>query len=184
MNLNDYQNQMMKFENSRKNLFGVIIFTAVNLALAFLKANMYFLFSATIPLAFFYNGWAVGSLVIIGIYVACWYFMEKIHGLILVPLVLFLLDCLFYALLIIGDISDGYGFDYQLIIDIVFHVFIMFYLISGTIAWIKIRKVNPQELLNDSAETAQVSADVVMPVETESATLKDNQETEAKTPQE
>lgn len=142
--VSNYQNEVQKFETSRRNLLAVVGFSAVNLVLLFLDIDMYFLFSATIPLALFAYGLGVVGIVVVAIYLACWYFMEKQRWLILIPLVLFFLDCLLYALFIYSDFVNGYSFDYTILIDVVFHGLIMFYLVTGTMAWLKIRKIEPQ----------------------------------------
>ena len=139
MNISIYRDELQKYENSRRNLLLVVGFTAVNLVLAFLKLNFYFLFSATIPMWLYYSGLGIIGIVVILIYLACWFFMGKQRWLILIPLVLFLLDCLLYAYVFYIDFTSGGNIDYSLIIDVVFHAYVMYYLVIGTMSWFKIR---------------------------------------------
>jgi len=140
MNASDYQNGVQQFEASRRYLLGVIGFTAVNIVLVFLKLGFYFLCAATIPMVLLYNGMGIVSVVIVLVYLACWFFMEKQRWLILVPTVLFLLDCLLFVWIFYLDFVEGNGFDYTLLPDVIFHGFIMYYLGMGTVAWFNIRK--------------------------------------------
>ncbi|MCL2817149.1 MAG: hypothetical protein FWD39_02020 [Clostridiales bacterium] len=153
--INALKQQAVKFTQSRNFLLIVVAFTAVNLLLFAFEADWYFLFSATVPLfiAGFGQGLAEESanngffilglilaFAVVAAYFACWLFANRARALILVALILFGIDCL--GLLWLMSIV---GFDASFILDIVFHGWIIFSLISGTAAWSKLRGVSTDD---------------------------------------
>ncbi len=130
------QTPAMKYKAARSNLLAVVAFSVINLLLMVLKADVYFLFSATVPLFVAavgaaltaelstpvpYIASAILALAIIGIYLVCYFQSKKKRGWLVAALVLFSLDCVFLLLTFSADS----------IIDILFHAWMMYYLIVG-----------------------------------------------------
>ena len=145
-----------KFANARKNLMLVIIFSVVNMALTVLNSNISFLFSATVPvlvlqvgqifseesgISMFLMAAAAIALIIIALYGICFLLSKKRRAFMLVALILFVLDTLFLLWTL------TLGFDSGVMLDIVFHVWILYFLISGTKAWIDLKKTPVEEEL-------------------------------------
>lgn len=139
---------MTVYAAARSNLLLVIAFTAINVVLRLVSADMYFLFSASTPLAmvdiasWFENtavlvGGAIMAFVVIGLYLLCWALSKKRPGWLVTALVLFVLDTL--VLLALYDIS-------AMILDLLMHIWVLYYLISGTVAANKMKKMSPEEL--------------------------------------
>lgn len=124
----------------RHNLLLVIIFTVVNLLFLLLEVDRYFLFSASVPYytTVFCNvldSIAVGyptigmftaislvvSVVILGVYLLCWFMSKKKSGWLIVALVLFSIDTL--ALLGFTVFMDLMG---ENILDFVFHAWVIY----------------------------------------------------------
>jgi cbb3-type cytochrome oxidase subunit 3 len=141
-----------KFDRSRNSLLLVVIFSAVNLVLAVFDSGIRLLYSATIPEELFWLGQEfsyetsnpvfvvlgiVLALAVILFYLACWHFSERKRVLIVVALVAFSLDTivLFYNLF-------TYEPDVSFLIDVAFQGWIMFSLITGAMAWSKLRTTN------------------------------------------
>jgi len=155
MDFNELRKQAVKFTQARNFLLIVVAFTAVNLILAAVEADWYFLFSAYAPLSIFYEGYWLAkefannafmiaglflAAIVIAMYAACWLFANRARVLILVALILFGIDCLLYAWLILL-----YGLEPSEIIDILFHAWIIYSLVGGTIAWSKLRGVSNED---------------------------------------
>ncbi|MCL2672034.1 MAG: hypothetical protein FWF10_08355 [Clostridiales bacterium] len=163
----------MKFKRARSNLLLVVIFTAANLLLTAFNAGVYMLFSATGPQFVFEVGrglaeefqstaFLVAGLIIafisIGLYFLCWLLAKRRRAFILVALIFFCIDCLLFVLLLLSG-----GFEVSYLLDIVFHGWILFSLISGTRAWAKLRGVSAEDLdaaLQNPAETAAVQPQI------------------------
>lgn len=159
-----------KYMSARHNLLLVVIFTAVNIGLLVAQSNSYFLFSASIPyylvdlgmylcgkypmeyyadmgaVEFFPNSFLVVmiviAVVILGLYLLSWFLSKKPRvGWMIFSLVIFVLDTLF-MLLIMGINAD-------MILDIVFHGWVVISLISGISSYFKLKKLpeEPEELL-------------------------------------
>ena len=145
----------MKYKRSRANLLLVIIVSVVNLFTLALNGS-YFLFSASIPAipvelampmteeeVVVFSDFIVP--IIIGIiltvpYLLCWIFSKKRAGWMIPALVFFSLDCLYLFLLATIDPT-------AVIIDILFHAWVMFYLITGVIHGFKLKKMPEDEPL-------------------------------------
>ena len=154
-----------KYNNCRANLLKVVLFTIINLfTLTF--GNSYFLFSATLPALFpavmselaadteYLASMGIlpeeaSVLVIVGLvigltltvpYLLCWIFSKKRVGWMVAALVFFSLDCL--LLVTMYDLTS-------VIIDILFHAWVMFYLITGVINGFKLKKMPEDEPLPD-----------------------------------
>ena len=138
--------QATKFKNARINLLLVIAFTAINLMFMIIETDLYFLFSATMPL-FFYGLFGVPGLIIalvgIGLYLMCFILSKNMRVFILVALVIFGVDTLMFL-----TIAFGVGFEISFVIDLAFHAWVLVCLVSGTIAWAKLKNVNPEYMEN------------------------------------
>lgn len=154
------------YVKSRSNLLAVAAFTLVNVILALVGSDSYFLFSASVPYfvsifgrAFFEElGSAVYliiagviSLVITGLYFLFWAMTKRHREWLDAATVCFGVDCLGLVLWTVL-----FGFDASLIIDYVFHAFVMFYLISGSIAAHKLLKMPPAEPVSMEAGIPQM----------------------------
>ncbi len=162
-----------KYNKSIANLLLVVVFTVINIVLLVLNANSYFLFSAFIPYfavdygmffcgmypeefyydmtdfelldsSFLYFTVAV-AVVILLFYLVSWYFAKKKKLWALIcALVLFTVDTLaMFAMT---------GFSTDSIIDIVFHVWVIAYLIIAINTFNKIKKA-PEEPIQEQTDT-------------------------------
>ena len=139
-----------KYNSSRYNLLLVLIFTLINVVICATGSDTYFLFSATIPYvvtvfgvafsielampAFTYIGCAIAILLLVP-YLLCWLFSKKKYGWLIGALVYFVLDTLFLFIFFL---------DVSMIIDYVFHAWVIFSLATG-IANGKKLKTLPEE---------------------------------------
>ena len=141
----------MKYKRSRANLLLVIIASLVNLFTIALNRS-YFYFSAAMPsllldISVQENPEVVFAdlliPIVVGIiltvpYLLCWIFSKKRVGWMVAALVFFSLDCL--LLVTMYDLTS-------VIIDILFHAWVMFYLITGVIHGFKLKKMPEDEPL-------------------------------------
>lgn len=162
---------LQRYNGSRNNLIFVVAFTLVNMVMLIAGSSSYFLFSSSIPyyLTFFgmyhtgklsadyYYGetefeplatsflviTVVISLVIVAIYGVCW-LMSKKHGFgwLIFALISFGIDTIF--------MFSFEGFSADMILDIIFHVWVIFSLCSGISAAVKLNKLPPQEGIAES----------------------------------
>jgi len=141
--------QAVKFNRARGNLLAVVIFTVINLFAIMLDFNFSFLFSAFVPQILHVIleemlGGAIGLVVALActaIYLVCYLLSKRWRAFILVALILFTLDTLaLFGFLVISGMFGDFLF------NILFHAWIMFYLVTGTVAWAKLRRVTPDEL--------------------------------------
>ncbi len=148
------------YDRSRANLLLVLIFTVINL-FTVTFANSYYLFSATLPAIFpatmaeiaadteylatigmtpetatplIIAGLVIGLILSVP-YFLCWIFSKKRVGWMVAALVFFSIDCL---LLLIS-------FDLTMILDILIHAVVMYYLITGVINGFKLKDM-PEDL--------------------------------------
>jgi hypothetical protein len=156
MDKNDIKQQVLKFEKARNNLLTVIVFTIINLILTAFDAGISFLFSATLPQVIFEIGKTLDSeigssiFMIIGLIIAFiiiityfvfWILAKRMRVFILVALIFFSVDSLVLLFLVL-DME----FNASLLLEIAFHVWILYYLINGVKAWAKIRGVHTDVL--------------------------------------
>ena len=164
-----------KYRASRLNLLLVVVFTAINLILLVTNANSYFLFSAFAPyfiasigmflcgrfpeeyyvdgleeMVFLDNSFFAALLIIAFIltllYLLAWFMSSKNRvGWLIFALVFFSLDTL--GMLVLN------GFSFDTIIDIVFHAWVIYYLVIGIIAHNKLKNLPPEEETVLSGET-------------------------------
>ena len=156
-----------KYRTSRINLLIVVIFTMVNVILLVTNADMYFLFSAFLPyyiagigmllcgrfpddyytdglegMVFLDNSFFVITLVIaivlVLVYLLAWFMSSKNRvGWLIFMLVFFGIDTL--LMLVLGGIS------FDSVINILFHAWVIYYLILGINSHFKLKKLPPEE---------------------------------------
>ena len=155
-----------KFANSRHNILMVLIFTVVNILLLVTNSNSYFLFSAYIPYMF-----ADLGMYLCGKYPAEYYgeeyaFAEFLHGSFLAVMLSIAAIILFFYLLswiltkkgskgwmvfalVFFSVDTGAmlllnGISTDMIIDVVFHAWVVYSLATGVSAANKLKKL-PEE---------------------------------------
>lgn len=130
----------LKYRAARSNLLLLTFFSTVNIIMALTASPMYMLFSATVPYyiaaagrslleeygSMRYIGAVAAAAIILTIpYVIFWLLSKKHYGAMIAALVYFSLDC---AALVYVSVML---FDAGMIIDILFHAWILYYLIIG-----------------------------------------------------
>ena len=163
-----------KYRDARVNLLIGMIATVVNCVLAVVGADMYFLFSITFPYAMALDGAASCGLVYdletyrkmmedpiaeflpmpylyimlavavipLIVYLLCWIFSKKRVGWLIAATALFVIDSLFLILY--------FGVDVSMLLDYIFHAWMLFILIRGILAHFKLKA-----LPNDPAQSPQ-----------------------------
>lgn len=143
-----------KYRNCRANLLLVTIVSILNL-FSLALSQTYFLFSARMPsflieliLVSVEEGAEIPFSdllipIVIGVvmtvpYLLCWIFSKKRVGWMIAALVLFSLDCVF--MLIMYNLS-------AVVLDLLFHAWVMFYLITGVIHGFKLKSMPEDEPL-------------------------------------
>lgn len=147
---------VLQFNKTRGNLLLVIAFTAVNLFLSAFRADYYLLFSATAPQFIYEVGRSLSqeyqngaymtiglvvAFVVILLYLICWALAKRSRAFILVALILFGVDSILFVYLFLAA-----GFEASYLLDVAFHVWILYYLISGVIVWARLRGVSADEI--------------------------------------
>jgi|GEM_PF-3080229 len=178
MNLdtNNLYQQAQKFSKARNNLFAIVLFSAINMAISLFDSSIRFLFSATTPELFLGFGrlfseetgnllflivGLVLALVVIGFYLVCWILSERKRAFMLVALIAFCTDTLLFIVLVILNASFD-GFDVSSMIETAIYGWILFSLVSGTMAWSKLRGISAEEyvnLLHPEVQTVTDSSD-------------------------
>lgn len=205
-NMTESQKLTSRYNGARSNILLVIAFTLVNSVLLFTGSDSYFLFSAAIPyymtlFGLFYTGrmpaeWYEGvefqpdpdavlyvyvaiAVVIVALYALMW-FLSKKHGYgwLVAALLMFVADtfAMFYYT----------GFSADMILDFVFHVWVLVSLASGIIAAINLKKLPEEEpcvaqegqtySYIPQAEMPVENAETYAPVEENAVETEDNQE--------
>ena len=147
----------IKYKHARLILLLVVLFTGLNLFSATFT-DTYFLFSATVPMIFpiigaslaeelgnnlyLYAMLGVGVLLVVP-YLLCWIFSKKRVGWMIASLIFFSLDCVLLLL----------SFDFSMIMDILFHGIVMFYLITGVMTGLKLKDLPAEDPLAPTADT-------------------------------
>jgi len=150
----DKKQQILIFEKSRNNLLLVIAFTVVNLVLIYFEAKVNFLFSATIPQFVLNVGKTLTDttddsiFLIIGLIIAFiavlsyfifWLLARRARVLILIALIFFGIDSLLLIYLVLNA-----EFDFSVLLECAFHVWILYYLFTGVKAWYNLRGVSTE----------------------------------------
>ena len=163
-----------RYNKSRHNLLLVLIFTVINIVLLVTNANSYFLFSAYVPymlvdlgmdMCGMYPAEYYGAdyseyvflnpsffaiclgiaIVILAMYLLSWIFSKKARvGWLIFSVVFFVLD--FIVLLLVVEINSS------IMIDIVFHVWVIVSLMMGIISHFKLKKLPVEEIVVDETE--------------------------------
>lgn len=137
-----YNNQQKtperKYNSGRSSLLLMTVLSLVNLVITIGEVDLYFPFSAFAPLvAYIFGAQMKGPYLVMGItlaiimilvYALCYILSKNKPGFLIAALVLFVLD----TLLVIGFMLIE--FDPNFIINIVFHVYVLFCLIIGVAA--------------------------------------------------
>ncbi len=168
-NLTKTEAATQQYKTARYNLLLMLVLTAVNIALLFLGSDTMMLFSATLPYVsviygslfswvlenelYFILGIAL-AVILIAIYLLCFIFSKKRVGFMVAALVLFALDSavMVWTYISSGDFADG-------IIDIVFHVWVLVYLISGVYNGYKLKKLPEEESVTETVEDGEETVD-------------------------
>jgi len=148
----------LKFNKARNNLLGVLAFTFINLLLLTFDVDIAFLFSAFVPqlihiiiadIGFPLAGFVVGMLSV-SVYLLCYLLSKRWRVFILIALILFVFDAVFMlgTMLLAGAFAE-------FIPNIIFHAWIIFYLISGTIAWGRLTGISPEHMTAIQEELKQ-----------------------------
>ena len=168
-----------KYQSARHNILLVLVFTLINIVLLVTNSNTYFLFSAAIPyyiadlgmflcgkypaeyylsefpnMEFLDSSFLVVTLVIAAVilvlYLLSWILAKKPRvGWMIFALVFFVIDTV-GMLLLFGVSSD-------MIMDIVFHGWVIVSLIGGISAYFKLKKLPEEEPLPQAEEIPQVT---------------------------
>lgn len=181
-----------KVTGGRSNILILLAFTVVNILLAVTNSNTYFLFSAYVPYALvdigmllcgmypqefyeeiyeapyhslefydksiFYVGMVV-AIIILAVYLAIWFFSKKESsrlGWLIFALVFFGIDTL--AMLLMGGIAM------DMILDYVFHGWVIYSLVSGILAIRKLKQL-PEEVVEAVAYAPAADAAEQLPPE-------------------
>lgn len=162
-----------KFNSARYNLLLVVAMTAINVVLLMLGGSSYFLFSATVPYSLaidgmymtgrmpedWYTDWPetipfldsgymtvmmVIAFAIILVYLACFFFSKNFKGgWMIAAAVIFSLDTLYLVFI--------YGVGVDSIMDLLLHAWVLYYLISGSVYGIKLKKLATDEPVEGEA---------------------------------
>ena len=164
------------YNNGITNLLLIIAFSVINIILLVANSNTYFLFSAFIPYFFvdvgmFYTGTypeeyyygldftefldksflvatVVIAAVVLALYLLCWFFAKKKKiGWLIFAVVMACIDTV--AMLVLGGIAI------ESIVDIIFHVWIIFSLINAVVTYNKLKKLPEEPLEIIPGENAQ-----------------------------
>ena len=178
--LSPKQKLEQKVKISRANLLLVVVITAFNTLFLFFDSESYFLFSAFLPYYLVLDGlfrcgklpsdWYEGieafefenasllttltviSVIIILLYAACWFLSKKYPTVVFsVALGLFIIDSL--ALFFIGGVA------LSMILDYLFHVWILYYLITGIKAARKLKTIPDDEPTSPPSDEASITGE-------------------------
>ncbi len=171
-----------RYNTSRNQLLFVVAFSVINLILQLVGADLYFLFSAIVPLilvdfGMFFCGkypaevygeeyseyqfldssvlvvLVVVAFAIIGMYLLCWFLAKKQKvAWLIIALVLFALDSAFMLWY--------YGISFGILFDALFHAWIIYYLSAGIRAAFQLKNLPPEEeIVVDPTDPTQQTLD-------------------------
>jgi len=134
-----------KIRIGRLNLLLAIVLTSLNVILVALSILFTFYFSAIIPqLLIEKMPNAIGialAIIFIGILLGCWYYSKKsIIGMVIAA-ILFFVDTLILLMLLFLSLSILNYLDYTIVINILFHAWILYYFVGAIIANKKLKKI-------------------------------------------
>ncbi|MCL2526021.1 MAG: hypothetical protein FWE46_03095 [Coriobacteriia bacterium] len=159
-----------RFESSRNGLLAVLALTCVNIALVIANFDLFFLFSAYLPMDLLFMGaefygahdFTFSTLGIIAAFAATsvygiiWLATKKYRVWMIAALVYFLLDIALSVPWLIGQFAGE--FDFTLVIELGFIAWILYYFVTGVIAWYQL-KTMPED---DPTLAAQAEDSVSM----------------------
>ena len=160
--------QEQKYKSARSNLLMAIIFTVLNIVLCLAGSQSMLLFSISVPYfaVVFGSVFELNSLLVVGCiiaatvlvaYLLCWIMSKKHYGWMIALLVMFCMDTLaMVGLYLLAEEVGG-------IVDVVFHGWILYYLIVGVSAGSKLRKLPPEEPAAVIVDALAASAETAMP---------------------
>ena len=129
------------YKIARSNLLLMLVLTTINIALMYFESDTYLLFSATVPMFFAVLGFAAElypCLIVVGIilmlYLFCWIFSKRHYAWMIVAAVLFAIDTICMIFIYLG------AFDASMVLDILIHAWVMYYLILGIVSGAKLKK--------------------------------------------
>lgn len=146
---NKMLNQIRLYRGARFFILLITIFTAFNVLMLILNQNFYFLVSALLPQVLtavgliltefyatpiFYIISIFLNIIIVLSYLLIYFLSKNRLGGMIAALTLFALDCVFFLYFII------ISFDLSFILDIFFHLFILYELILGVISGVALKK--------------------------------------------
>ena len=161
------------YHTSRINLLLAAVFTLINVLLILMGKATYFLFSACVPYIVALCGaifcgalpqeyydeidgyyqifessviyvFAAIALVMIALYVICFLFSKKRVGFLIIALVFFSLDTAFMFF--------WYGLDLTMLMDILFHGWVLGSLIVGVRSYFKLKKIPEEVIVAEATE--------------------------------
>lgn len=172
-----------KFNSARYNLLLVVAMTAINVVLLMLGGSSYFLFSATVPYSLaidgmymtgrmpeeWYADWPASvpfldsgymtvmmviAFAIILVYLACFFFSKNFKtGWMIAATVVFVLDTLYMVFI--------YGVGADSVMDILLHAWVLYYLISGSVYGLKLKKLPEDEPEPVEGEAVEIEVPTV-----------------------
>ena len=197
-NMTEGQKLAARYNGARNNIMLVLAFTLVNSVLLFIGSDSYFLFSAAIPYymtmfgllytgrmpAEYYEGvegfvpdpdvvlyiYLAIAVAILAVYLLTWYLSKKHgYGWLVAALVLFVADTA--AMFYLTDFSE------DMILDVVFHGWVIISLTSGIFAALKLKKLPPEKPVVPQ-QTYGYAPQTEMPVENNQAYASVEENTE------
>lgn len=168
-----------QYNSGRSNLLLMLILTGVNIVLVLAEADLMFLFTAMLPYAATLLAPYGGLLGIIDevpciiayavlpvvAWLACWLLSKNNRIWMVIATVLFALDSVYLVSFIME-----YGFETSLLLNIVFHVYLLFVFIRACIAGNKLAK---GDYMQDEVPAAPVAASPVAAAPAAEATVAD-----------
>ena len=150
-----------KYQGARANLLMMILFTLVNIVIAFTPANVMMLFSATVPYYAVIFGLEdptklllvpciLVAVIVLVVYFLCWLLSKRSPVWMIIALAMFALDSA--ALIGLCIMTQ----DFSGILDIIFHGWVLFYLISGVRYGLRLKKLPKEEALPQEQPQEQV----------------------------
>lgn len=151
-----------QYKIARSNLLLMLVLTVVNIILLVAEADTMLLFSATVP--YYLSAISMGiyaeysQVAIVGfgivvailvVYLLCWIFSKKHYGWMIAALVFFILDSI--AMIGLYVLAE----DFSGILDIVVHIWVLYYLVIGVKYGHKLKNIPPEEAVEYELEEPQ-----------------------------
>lgn len=149
-NLTAREQLQQKYKAARSNLLLTIILTVLNVVMLLLGSENMLLFSISVPFyavvfGYLMEGTAmlvtgiVIAAIMLAVYLVCWIFSKKRTGWLIAALVLFIVDTLVMGAMYLLA-GEGSG-----IMDVLIHIWVLYYLISGVRSAGKLKNMPPEE---------------------------------------